>query len=99
MARILVTGGAGFIPSDVAIKLAADPKNDVVVVDNLLTGDVRKLPADMPSNMRFIKCDVNKFEDISGVFYAARFEYVFHYAAVVGVKRTGRCLMPATRRS
>lgn len=88
MARILVTGGAGFIPSDVAIKLAADPKNDVVVVDNLLTGDVRKLPAEMPANMRFIKCDVNRFEDISAVFYAGRFEYVFHYAAVVGVKRT-----------
>lgn len=88
MARILVTGGAGFIPSDVAIKLAADPKNDVVVVDNLLTGDVGKLPAEMPANMRFIKCDVNRFEDISAVFYAGRFEYVFHYAAVVGVKRT-----------
>ncbi|MEO8589502.1 MAG: NAD-dependent epimerase/dehydratase family protein [Flavobacteriales bacterium] len=88
MARILVTGGAGFIPSDLAIKLASDPKNEVVVVDNLLTGDVRKLPAEMPTNMRFIKCDVNRFEDISGVFYAGRFEYVFHYAAVVGVKRT-----------
>jgi len=88
MARILVTGGAGFIPSDLAIKLAGDPKNEVVVVDNLLTGDVRKLPAEMPPNLRFIKCDTNRFEDISGVFYACRFEYVFHYAAVVGVKRT-----------
>ncbi len=88
MARILVTGGAGFIPSDLAIKLASDPKNEVVVVDNLLTGDVRKLPADMPANMTFIKCDANRFEDISSVFYAHRFEYVFHYAAVVGVKRT-----------
>ena len=88
MARILVTGGAGFIPSDLAIKLASDPKNEVVVVDNLLTGDVRKLPAEMPANMTFIKCDANRFEDISSVFYAHRFEYVFHYAAVVGVKRT-----------
>lgn len=88
MARILVTGGAGFIPSDLAIKLASDTKNEVVVVDNLLTGDVRKLPGDMPANMTFIKCDANRFEDISSVFYAHRFEYVFHYAAVVGVKRT-----------
>jgi len=60
----------------------------VVVVDNLLTGDVGKLPAVMPPNMHFIKCDVNRFEDISSVFYAYRFQYVFHYAAVVGVKRT-----------
>ena len=88
MARILVTGGAGFIASELAIRLAADPANEVVVVDNLLTGDVGKLPAVMPPNMHFIKCDVNRFEDISGVFYANRFDHVFHYAAVVGVKRT-----------
>lgn len=88
MARILVTGGAGFIASDLAIKLASDPKNDVTVVDNLLTGDRRKLPAVLPPNLHFIKCDVNRYEDISAVFYANRFEHVFHYAAVVGVKRT-----------
>jgi UDP-glucuronate decarboxylase len=88
MARILVTGGAGFIASELAIRLAADPGNEVVVVDNLLTGNVRKLPHPAPPNLHFIKCDVNRFEDISSVFYAYRFEYVFHYAAVVGVKRT-----------
>ncbi|MBK9176726.1 MAG: NAD-dependent epimerase/dehydratase family protein [Flavobacteriales bacterium] len=88
MARILVTGGAGFIASDLALKLASDPRNDVTVVDNLLTGDRAKLPATLPANLHFIKCDVNRFEDISAVFYANRFEHVFHYAAVVGVKRT-----------
>jgi len=88
MSRILVTGGAGFIASDLALKLASDPANQVTVVDNLLTGDRRKLPVQLPANMRFIKCDVNRFEDISAVFYAHGFDYVFHYAAVVGVKRT-----------
>ncbi|MBL7983270.1 MAG: NAD-dependent epimerase/dehydratase family protein [Flavobacteriales bacterium] len=88
MARILVTGGAGFIASELAIRLASDPGNEVVVVDNLLTGDVRKLPHAAFPNLHFIKCDVNRFEDISSVFYAYRFEHVFHYAAVVGVKRT-----------
>ena len=86
MARILVTGGAGFIASDLAIKLASDPSNEVVVVDNLLTGDTAKLPR--MDRLQFIKCDVIRFEDISGVFYANCFKYVFHYAAVVGVKRT-----------
>ncbi len=86
MTRILVTGGAGFIASDLAIKLASDPANEVVVVDNLLTGDMSKL--NKAPNLHFIKCDVNRFEDISGVFYANCFKYVFHYAAVVGVKRT-----------
>ncbi|MBK8948597.1 MAG: NAD-dependent epimerase/dehydratase family protein [Flavobacteriales bacterium] len=88
MARILVTGGAGFIPSELAARLAADPAHEVVAVDNLLTGDVRKLPLAERPNLHFIKCEANRFEDISSVFYAYRFEYVFHYAAVVGVKRT-----------
>ncbi|MBX2980736.1 MAG: NAD-dependent epimerase/dehydratase family protein [Flavobacteriales bacterium] len=88
MARILVTGGAGFVASDLALKLAADPANEVVVVDNLLTGDVRKLANPGGREPHFIKGDANVYEDISAVFFAYRFEYVFHYAAVVGVKRT-----------
>jgi UDP-glucuronate decarboxylase len=88
MARILVTGGAGFIASDLALKLAEDPSNVVVVVDSLLTGEVSKVKVPERSNLHFIKCDVNRFEDISGVFYAYRFDHVFHYAAMVGVKRT-----------
>jgi UDP-glucose 4-epimerase len=57
-------------------------------VDNLLTGDIRKLPLAEHPNLSFIKCDVNRFEDISSVVFSFRPEYVFHYAAVVGVKRT-----------
>jgi UDP-glucose 4-epimerase len=88
MPRILVTGGAGFIPSAIAIRLSTLPDAEVVAVDNLSTGDLRKLELDKHPGIRFIKCDVNRFEDISSVFFSYRPEYVFHYAAVVGVKRT-----------
>ena len=70
MSRILVTGGAGFIASDLAIKLSQDPKNEVVVVDNLLTGSMDKIELQTNTDLHFIKCDVNKFNDISSVFYA-----------------------------
>jgi nucleoside-diphosphate-sugar epimerase len=89
MKNYLVTGGAGFIGSCMAEKLAADPSVKVVVVDNFVTGSPEKLPdVNQYPNVRFIKCDVNKYEDIASVFYAYKFEYVFHYAALVGVKRT-----------
>ncbi|MFN5325470.1 MAG: NAD-dependent epimerase/dehydratase family protein [Bacteroidota bacterium] len=86
--NILVTGGAGFIGSAIAQKLADDAANYVVVVDNLHTGSTQKLPVSKYGNVKFIKANVNDFKDISSIFNAYRFEYVFHYAALVGVKRT-----------
>jgi UDP-glucose 4-epimerase len=88
LTNILVTGGAGFVGSAVVEKLASNPQNFVVVVDNLHTGSMDKVPKSEHNNVKFIKCDVNNFQDISGIFYAYRFEYVWHYAALVGVKRT-----------
>ncbi len=88
MTKILITGGAGFIPSCIAEKLAENKDNQLVLVDNFLTGHQNKIPTSTHNNIKFIKCDVNNFQDISGVFYSYSFDYVFHYAAMVGVKRT-----------
>ncbi|MFT4771437.1 MAG: UDP-glucuronate decarboxylase [Cryomorphaceae bacterium] len=88
MRRILVTGGAGFVASDLALRLSEDRENFIVIVDNFQTGNPNNIPQGIHDNIHFIKCDVNLYEDISAVFYAYRFDYVFHYAALVGVKRT-----------
>ncbi|MBL4587270.1 MAG: NAD-dependent epimerase/dehydratase family protein [Flavobacteriales bacterium] len=86
--KILVTGGAGFVGSAIAEKLSRNPENYIVIVDSLLTGSTKKIPESEHNNIRFIKCNANDFKDISSVFYAYTFDFVFHYAAVVGVKRT-----------
>ena len=88
MSKILVTGGAGFIASELAAKLAEKSENQVVIVDNLLTGSKKKLPKSEYDNIKFVHCDVNNYESISSVFHSYGFDYVFHYAAVVGVQRT-----------
>jgi UDP-glucose 4-epimerase len=85
--KILVTGGAGFIASALAEKLAQDPENLVIIMDNLSTGDIRKVPP-CNDNLRFIKGDVNDYKEIMEVMLSFQFHYVFHYAAMVGVKRT-----------
>ncbi len=85
--RILITGGAGFIGSATAEKLAEDPDNLVIVFDNFSTGDPRKLRSDM-DNLRLIKGDVNEYKEIMELMLSYQFHYVFHYAAVVGVLRT-----------
>lgn len=87
MIRILVTGGAGNVASALVTKLAANPAHQITIADNLLTGDLKKVPLQL-HNVRFIKCDVNNYNDIAPLFFANNFEYVFHFAAVVGVQRT-----------
>jgi UDP-glucuronate decarboxylase len=88
MVKILITGGAGFIPSALAEKLAENENHQIIIVDNLLTGSITKIPVSKHNNIKFIKCNVNEFGDISSIFYAYSFDYVFHYAAMVGVSRT-----------
>lgn len=86
MQKILITGGAGFIPSSLADALLKTGKYQVVAVDNFLTG--RKEFVTEHPNYKFIKCDVNEINGITAVMLYHKFDYVFHYAAVVGVIRT-----------
>lgn len=89
MLKILITGGAGNVGGSLAKRLVTNPENFVVVVDDLSTGNLKKLPdADKYANFKFIKSDVNSFDDISSVVLRYGFDFIFHYAAVVGVKRT-----------
>ena len=70
MKKILITGGAGFIASALAEKLAEDEENHLVIVDDLSTGTLEKIPHSKHDNIRFIKADVNVFEDISNIFFS-----------------------------
>jgi len=88
MKKILITGAAGNIGSALADRLLSHKEYKVVGVDNFLTGNVSKLPPAENTNFSFIKADVNNFQEISSIMTSYRFDYVFHYAAVVGVKRT-----------
>lgn len=69
-------------------KLISTPDNYVVVVDDLSTGSLAKLPGEKNDRWEFIKADVNDYSDISAIMNAHKFDYVFHFAAVVGVLRT-----------
>lgn len=88
MKKILVTGGAGNVGSALVEKLIQDKTNFVVIVDNLSTGYLSKLPSEEYDNWKFIKADVNDYRDISSIMLAYNFHYVYHFAAVVGVART-----------
>ncbi|WP_405352488.1 NAD-dependent epimerase/dehydratase family protein [Nonlabens sp. Asnod3-H03] len=85
MNKTLITGVAGNVGSALAHYLLKKG-HQVVGVDNLSTGSISKLPE--YNNFTFIKLDVNIYEELAEVMLSHKFDYVFHYAAMVGVQRT-----------
>jgi UDP-glucose 4-epimerase len=86
-AKVLITGGAGNIGGSLARHLASKDGYDVLVVDNLQTGSMAKLP-NASAGFRFVRADVNRYGDVAPIFISYQPDYVFHYAATVGVART-----------
>jgi len=86
--NILITGGAGNLGGSLARNLVENKDYNIVVVDNLITGSKEKLPDPEKTNFKFFEADANCIDDMSNIFKLTRFDIVFHYAALVGVKRT-----------
>lgn len=78
--RILVTGGAGFIGSNLSKRLVNDG-HQVVILDNLLRGN--KLDKLTFNAIEFINGDVRDFETVNNA--AKGCDVIFHFAAVLGV--------------
>ncbi len=86
--NILVTGGAGNVGGGLACRLAEDESNHVTILDDLSTGSRSKLPPEDNPRWTFIKADANNKSDVTQIMTSRKFDFVFHYAAVVGVQRT-----------
>ena len=79
--NILITGCAGFVGTNLALKLLSDSNNSVIGIDNLLTGKsdhVKKL-AEFP-NFRFVDIDCRNTEKLLSCGLP-KIEQVFHLAA------------------
>jgi UDP-glucose 4-epimerase len=85
--KVLVTGGAGFIGSHLCEALL-ETGNEVVCVDNISTGSLENIKNFESKNFKFVKGDVTVLGDLKRIFDENDFDFVFHEAAVVGVKRT-----------
>lgn len=81
-ARVLVTGGAGFIGSHLVDLLRRERNADVVILDNLEPQTHRGQPPWIPADVRFIQGDVRNPQDLRTALEGVRF--VFHLAAFGG---------------
>ena len=75
MARIVVTGAAGFIGSHLCETLLARG-DSVIGIDNLVTGDLNNIAHLRALDFQFIRHDVTQYIDVEGPV-----EYVLHWAS------------------
>ena len=80
--KALVTGGAGFIGSNLVNKLLLDGVNPIII-DNLFTGNIKNIGNNI-SEVEFINGDIR--DEILVQKIISRVDLVFHMAASVGVK-------------
>ena len=81
--KVLVTGGAGFIGSNLVKKLISD-KNEVVVIDDLSSGFISNISN--IDGVKYINGDIRNRKQVNDAIKGV--EVVFHLAASVGNKRS-----------
>jgi nucleoside-diphosphate-sugar epimerase len=86
MKNILVTGGAGFIGSNLVIRLVADGYN-VVVIDDLSTGNINNLHG-VRESIEFLERDLSnvKISFLAYTLKSRNIDTVFHLAALARVQ-------------
>ena len=82
MPRVLITGGAGFIGSNVYDRFRA-AGYDAVVVDDLSSGKRSNLPAD--ADIR--ELDIGS-QEVASLVRDGRFDVIAHFAAQIDVRRS-----------
>ncbi len=82
--KFAVTGGAGFIGSNIVKRLVAD-NNDITVIDNLLTGRIENLE-EYKNEIQFINGDIQDLNFLKKEF--KDIDYVLHQAALPSVQRS-----------
>lgn len=80
MAKVLVTGGAGFIASHVTEAYVA-AGHQVAVLDNLSTGQTENIPA----GVEFFQADITDRESVKRILQQFRPEIINHHAAHIQV--------------
>tara|TARA_B100000989_G_scaffold113294_1_gene83228 strand:- start:2291 stop:3283 length:993 start_codon:yes stop_codon:yes gene_type:complete len=78
--NVLLTGGAGYIGSHVAI-LLIEKGHSVTIIDSLITGNKRLVP----KKAKLFVCDIADKKKVSQIVKQQKFDLVMHFAGLVRV--------------
>ncbi len=83
--RYFVTGGAGFIGSNMVDRLLSEPENEVIAYDNFSTGR-REFLKDALNNPRFTLVEGDTLDEEAMTKAMKGVDFVFHFAANADVR-------------
>ena len=81
--KVLITGGAGYIGSHMALALI-DKNIDVVVLDNLSSGFINLIP----KKVEFIKGDFGDINLLNNIINNNKFDAITHFAGSIKVEES-----------
>ncbi len=86
--EVLITGGAGFIGSNL-VEFLQEISNKIVIIDNLSRGDLGNLDGLLKNkNLKFIKQNITEKNNLEEIFKEHDFQVIFHQAALSSVNES-----------
>ena len=82
MNKVIVTGGAGFIGSNLVKRLLDDGAEQILVIDDFSTGKKENLYDS--TKITLVESKLEELDDLKSVFDG--YDFCFHLAAGVGVQ-------------
>ena len=81
MKTILVTGAAGFIGTNLILKLLDDKNNKIIAIDNFMTGSIKNIPNH--NNLTFYNFDICKTDVIDFILHNyEKIDEIYHLASI-----------------
>lgn len=85
MKKIIITGGAGFIGSNLALKLLDQNVEKILIIDDLSTGQESNISSIIDdSRVEFINLKIEEINNLDSLF--SNYDFCYHLAAGVGVQ-------------
>lgn len=90
MIKVLITGGLGYVGSNIAVELSRNHSYEIIIVDNLENSDISVLESlgKCVKNLHFFNVDLRNFRAIEEVFAHHAVDTVIHLAAYKSVEES-----------
>jgi len=89
--KILITGGLGYIGSNVLLQIANNTSDEIMIVDNLSNSSISTLQVLenlTKKKIKFYRADVTNYNEMKSIFSENKIDCIYHFAAFKSVEES-----------